>query len=191
MLVPSPVVNIFRGGRQPQAPRTDRVAARPDFFACCSLTGARPAQRSRVLGLRDLFERRFHRGRTTLHELCSPVDAHHSKSVALGRLVDRHQTRWRMQHPQAHLTSYTLPGRARQRNRRVVVLQNRFGRWEVVTGDFTRILVPSAMRICARIQATDLGIPVTPLSRGAPVGTIDTVTFTPWAGDPNGACPPG
>ena len=73
-----------------------------------------------------------------------------------------------------------------------MVLQNKFGRWEVVTGNFTRILVPSAMRICASFRATGLDIPVLPVPTGGPrVGTIDTVTFTPRAGDPNGACPPG
>ncbi len=146
-----------------------------DHFACYKANGR--AARARSVVLADQFENRTNvipRNRG-VKGFCNPTrKTYNGKTTSI-------------RYPLAHLTSYRITGK--NSGRRTVRVRTQFGRYRVITRNATRLLVPSAKRICTRFTATDLSIPVNPVGGGAPAATITTVTYTPYDGNPRGACP--
>lgn len=191
MLVPSQIL-VKSGLRTSPAPTRarDAVAGSPDHFACYfGRTGPREGLRVRgTITLTDRFERRAQRFfGTRIGDFCNPVDVRFTPNFrgdARGR--------FRIKRPEANLVSYPLPPIRTRTQFRVVRIINRHQSEDVVLGSPTRLLVPTARRVCTIFSTGGLlPIPIVPVGSpvSAAVGSIHKVTYTPSAGDPDGGCP--
>ena len=145
-----------------------------DHYACYQAN--RPANRLRSVVLADQFESRTNvipRNRA-INGFCNPTRKTYNKKTT------------NIRNPQAHLTSYRLTGR-RKSGQRTVRVQTQFGRYRVITGNATRLLVPSAKRYCATFSART-NLPYV-AANGQRFGSVTGVALTPYGGHPRGACP--
>ena len=190
VLVPSQILVKSGLRTSPAPPRArDAVAGSPDHFACYfARTGPRQGPRGTIT-LTDRFERRAQRFfGTRIGDFCNPVDVRFTPNFrgdARGR--------FQIKYPEANLVSYPLPQILRRSpSVRVVRILNHLQSEDVLLGNPTRLLVPTARRVCTIFStAGPLPIPIVPVGSpvSAAVGSISKVTYTPLAGEPDGACP--
>ena len=144
-----------------------------DHYACYQAN--RPANRLRSVVLADQFESRTNvipRNRA-INGFCNPTRKTYNNKTT------------NVRNPQAHLTSYRLTGK--KSGQRRVRVQTQFGRYRVITGNATRLLVPSAKRYCATFSART-NLPYV-AANGQRFGTVTGIALTPYGGHPRGACP--
>ena len=152
-------------GRTSSSRVLDHLACYPARVDAGAIGGGR-------VGLIDQFERKRHR-LASQSGICNPA-------------VMRHRgTRTPVRFPDSHLISIRLRDVASPA--RAMTVRNRFGVQRLVTGNPTRLLVPSTMRVCATWDAR-VDVPVTTLARQQ-LDTLRTVSLTPYEGEQRGACP--